>query len=450
MKQVERHPARHKRVSGGRRIRKTEFGMMWLLKRILTSPYRGEGWYTAPTFRWAKRIVWNRLNEFLEKQPVKVKVGENATDLIIRLVDNKFIVLVGMDKYDSLRGGGPIAVLNDEKPYSHPKGFREVIDLAISDKRSPTLDLGTPRGRNHWYQDWLEGDGPDRDPETMSWQFKTADIGTVPPEELARYQPGGIRAMTKDLYQQEWEGEFLGYVGLLFPEFVNRDWPSGNIISPGEFHAIAHKCWHFGSIDWGFADEAVLHWWAKTPENGLILYGEVVISNRTPRAFVQYAKMHRRLPQIAFGDPSIFNKPQDGGTSVGDQLIQAGLRVTRADNRFQPSITHLRTLCELRDVDVFPRLAIVAGRAPRAVNNLCLLQTEDVSDTGGGFKKDVDCHAADSMRYGAMTIYTGEHDNGPQEIVPAAHGIPPSKRNKSFGLDMDEPQYDSDTGWPID
>lgn len=384
-----------------------------------------------------------RLNEMLDNQPVRLKVGDgNATDLVVPIIGGKYIRIVGMDKYDILRSGGPIAVANDEKAYSAPQGFTDVIDPAIADKQSPTLDVSTPRGRTHFYQSFLEGWGEHRLEDTMSWKIRTEDVGTVPKSELAKYKPGGSKQMTPEFYAQEWEGDFLGYEGLVFPEFIGRAWPAGHLMPWSQFQGLKKGSFIYGSLDWGFSDETVLLWWAKTPQNQVIVFDELCVKNRTPAQVVALARSKAPLPGIVYADPACWQS-HDGTRTVGDQFLQAGLRVVRADHRFQPSIEHIRTMMTIIRQDVQPQFMIVEGSAPKLVENMSLLEDNDLQPGGGGFKNHADCHAADSARYGAMTVYAGAR--APQAEKKPTYGPLYRPRNDEDGV-----RYHPVSGRPLD
>ena len=97
----------------GRRFGKTYLASIELL-RAASSPGRMV-WYLGPTYKQAKRIVWNRLKE-LTRPYWKWKPSE--TDLSITLSWGSVIALRGADQYDSLRGDG----LDFVVPCTQPAG----------------------------------------------------------------------------------------------------------------------------------------------------------------------------------------------------------------------------------------------------------------------------------------------------------------------------------------
>jgi hypothetical protein len=367
-------------------------------------------------------VIWDWINAEIQKFPVKLKIGENAQDLVIRLMGGKILRLIGMDKFEGNRGGHPGSVVNDEKSYAREQGFKEVIDPAIANAQAPTLDLFTPQGRNHAHRAWATGrndSGEKRDPDVLSWKIPTELVGTVAQKEIDQYRPGGLKAMPPAMFLQEWCGEASTQEGLVFPDFIYRKWPMGHLLPAEMWNDVRQGASTFCSLDYGFGDLAVLHWWAKTPGNRLVLYDEVSGKNMTGEQFVKMAYRRRRLPRIIHADPNLWQRQKDGREAVADQFIMAikkmGIRtgLTPADNRFQPSLGHLREMMTMDedDDDAMPQFMILEGTCPLAIKNLCELETTDYKDGGGGFREGVDCHAADSIRYGAMTVYIGASED---------------------------------------
>lgn len=451
---VQVHPARTKNVNGGRGIWKTRYVMPWLTAEVMASKYTGEGWHTFPNYAQAKRSAWEDWNTFLEEQPTRIKLSENSTDLLIRLINKKAIRLVGMDNYQDLRSGHPIAVGNDERAYAKAQGYVEVVDPAGANKQAKVLNVTTPRGNNHWRRTYNLGvPGPNQVPDTMSWTFTQPEVGTISVAELARYQPGGDLEMSPDLYRQEWLAEFLEYEGLVFPEWISKVWPEGHFMSQAEWMQVRGSCYHFGSMDWGFADKTVLLWLAKTPQGRLIAYKELSINNRTPAQIVAMARAQcvepDKLPQIVYLDPSAWSRESDG-KSVAEKFMLAGLRCLKADNRFQAGVEHLRTMMAMERLDTQPFFMIVQGTCPETSGDFALLDDLQLAPAGGGFKKHAKCHGADAARYGAMSMYTrGRHI--PQEAAAPKRGPAylPWLQSEEGRDQPQEPELNPLTGTPI-
>ncbi|MBZ4252060.1 hypothetical protein LAJ57_14255, partial [Streptococcus pneumoniae] len=68
----------------------------------------------------------------------------------------------------------------DEFADMKPSAWEEVIRASLSDKRGGALFIGTPKGRNHFYDLFNQ-----EDPEWKSWHFTTADNPLIHPDEIA-------------------------------------------------------------------------------------------------------------------------------------------------------------------------------------------------------------------------------------------------------------------------
>ena len=372
---------------------------------------------------------------------------------MIRLIDGKGIILVGMDNYDALRGIHPVAACNDEKAYSPIQGFSEVLDLALANKRAKQLHLSTPKGRQHFYRTFMKGWGDSAITNHKSWIFSQEEVMTVPYTELLRYMPGkgGDKEMTPDLYAQEWCGQFLGYEGLVFPEFVPRLWPEGHLLSMSDWNAIRDQCYIFGACDWGFADETVYLWCARTTDNRLIVFKEFTVKNRTPEQVVGLLRGKHALPDVTFLDPSCWDRESDG-RSVADKFINAGMHCNKADNRFQASIQHIRMMQTQTNSSDYYRFMMVEGSTPRLSQNFAELEDNHLEPAGGGFKRHADCHAADAARYGSMTMWAGAPIViNTETLVSRGPIYIPGQQDIGVGDDAErEPEFHPISGRPLD
>src|SRR5713101_5245430 len=76
----------------------------------------------------------------------------NETDLTIELVSGGTISLRGADNYDSLRGDGLDFLVLDEYASMNREAWTEVLRPALSDREGHALFIGTPHGRNHFFE----------------------------------------------------------------------------------------------------------------------------------------------------------------------------------------------------------------------------------------------------------------------------------------------------------
>lgn len=178
----------------GRRFGKTYLALVELCQ---AASIRGHlVWYVAPTLKQAKRVAWRALKKMTRDYWAETP---NETDLRIELVWGGTICLRGADNYDSLRGDGLDFLVLDEYALTAPEAWVEVLRPALADRQGGALFIGTPQGRNHFYDlvESVEGRS-----DWKTFHFTTAEGGNVPPEEL--------ESATHDLDERTFRQEFLG------------------------------------------------------------------------------------------------------------------------------------------------------------------------------------------------------------------------------------------------
>ncbi len=154
--------------------------------------------FLAPTYTQAKSIAFDYLTYYSQDIPgVKVSISE----LSVTYPNGGQVRLYGADNPDSLRGLYFDGVVFDEYGLMPPKVFSEVIRPALSDRQGWALFLGTPAGKNQFYEVIQQAQ---RDPTWFYAMHKASETGIIPPEEL----DAARKDMTADEYAQEYECSF--------------------------------------------------------------------------------------------------------------------------------------------------------------------------------------------------------------------------------------------------
>src|SRR6266853_6968658 len=143
---VFRCPERFRVLVAGRRFGKTFLALVELCQAAW-APGR-KVWYVAPTYKQAKRIAWKTLKQMTKGYSAS---KPNETDLTIELACGGTISLRGADNYDSLRGDGLDFIVLDEYASMAPEAWTEVVRPMLSDRQGKALFIGTPHGRNHFF-----------------------------------------------------------------------------------------------------------------------------------------------------------------------------------------------------------------------------------------------------------------------------------------------------------
>lgn len=205
--------SRFRAVVAGRRFGKTFLSTGEML-RAATSGKNKNCWYVAPTYGSAKDIAWDML---IHTIPMEYIAKRNESALVLKLINGSTISLKGAEKPDNLRGRALDFVVLDEFADMRPEAWYEVIRPSLSDRQGGALFIGTPKGRNHFYD--LYAKGLDGDADWESWQYTTLDGGNVPEEE--------IKAAMSDLdertFKQEYMAEFVNYSGIIYYGFKREE-----------------------------------------------------------------------------------------------------------------------------------------------------------------------------------------------------------------------------------
>jgi terminase large subunit-like protein len=187
---------RFRMVVAGRRFGKTYLALTELI-RGAAGPGR-LAWYVAPTIKQGRRISWKPLKEMTRPYWA---AKPNETDLRIDLVWGGTICVRGADNYDSLRGDGLDFLVLDEFASMAPEAWTEVLRPALADKQGRALFIGTPHGRNHFFD--LYEAAKER-PNWATFQYTTEEGGNVTQEELE----SATHEMDERTYRQEFQARF--------------------------------------------------------------------------------------------------------------------------------------------------------------------------------------------------------------------------------------------------
>ena len=201
--------SRFKTVVAGRRFGKTYLSVNMLLQAAVTGKDK-HCWYVAPTYGSAKEIAWDMLIHTIPQEYIS---RTNESSLMLRLINGSVISLKGAEKPNNLRGRALDFVVLDEFADMRPEAWFEVIRPSLSDRQGSAVFIGTPKGRNHFYDLWAKGvDGAN---DWSSFQYTTLAGGNVSESEIQAAR-GDLDERT---FNQEYCAEFVTYSGLLYYAF---------------------------------------------------------------------------------------------------------------------------------------------------------------------------------------------------------------------------------------
>ena len=176
--EVWEDPARFKIVAAGRRTGKSRLAA-WLLIVNALQTKKGTVFYVAPTQGQARDIMWDTLMEL--GRPVIA--SSHINNLQIKLINGATISLKGGDRPETMRGVSLAFLVLDEYADIRPDVWEQILRPALADQKGHALFIGTPMGRNHFYDLYKYATLGD-DPSYAGWHFTSYDNPLLDPEEI--------------------------------------------------------------------------------------------------------------------------------------------------------------------------------------------------------------------------------------------------------------------------
>lgn len=217
--------SRFKIVAAGRRFGKTVFSVIRCFEEALATQTRygltldssSEVIYVGIDREQAKRNAWPYFKQFAQEI-------EAATGLEVRTLEKTSLVvlppelggcrirLLGMDDPDAARGMKLRFAVLDEYADMPPRVWPEIIRPALADVRGGALFIGTPKGRNHFYD--LVEEAIEQD-EWAVFNYSMDDNPMIDRDERKALAMEYARG-SQDLYDQEIQAKFIASSGQLF------------------------------------------------------------------------------------------------------------------------------------------------------------------------------------------------------------------------------------------
>jgi predicted phage terminase large subunit-like protein len=199
---------RFKVVAAGRRTGKSRLAA-WLLIINALQCDKGHVWYIANTQGQARDVLWQVLLELGNP----VIESSHVNNMQIRLVNGATISLKGADRPETMRGVSLKYVVLDEYGSMKPEVWEQIIRPALADQKGSALFIGTPFGRNHFYELFTYGN-TGKDLEFKSWHFTSFDNELLDPKEIEAAR----KSMSSFAFRQEFMASFEAASGGIFKE----------------------------------------------------------------------------------------------------------------------------------------------------------------------------------------------------------------------------------------
>ena len=341
-------------VVAGRRFGKTFLSSIELVTNAIKGKDR-HCWYVAPTYKAAKEIAWDMLIASVPREYIR---KTNETSLTIELINGSTISLKGAEKPDNLRGRSLDFVVLDEFADMRPEAWFEVLRPSLSDRQGSALFIGTPKGRNHFYDLWTRG--ADKEPGWSSYQFTTIDGGNVSESEIEQAK----RDLDERTFNQEYQAQFVNYSGIIYYNFSRQE----SVRKVDEVSDILHIGMDF-NLD---PMSAVV---ATKDGDTLHIFDEIVIYGSNTDEICD--EIHTRYPDkrfIVYPDPASRQRKTSAGGRTDLSILQnAGFTVkvrnshTSIRDRINAVNSRLKSTDGVRHVYIDPKCKQVIQSLERQV-----------------------------------------------------------------------------------
>jgi phage terminase large subunit len=343
--------------------------------------------YIAPYFNQSKAIAWDYVKQFTAPIP---GMKYNESELRADFPNGARLRLFGADNYDSMRGLYFDAVVLDEPADFPVSAWPTVIRPALSDRKGKATFIGTPKGKNDFWETYHNAQ---TDPNWFCAMHKASETHILDEEELAE----ALRTMGEDRYAQEFECSFEAAIqGAYYGTEMKRVTEDGRIMRVPYDRALG----------------VITAWDLGVGDSTAIWFAQVVGSGAEFRIIDYYENSGVGLDHYA-------RVLQDKGYIYDSHILPHDVQVKELGT----GKSRLETLDALgiRTVEVAPKLMIDDGiQAVRSMLDKCYFDEErcdrgiealrqyqrDFDEKGktwrGRPKHDWTSHGADAFRYLAV------------------------------------------------
>jgi len=201
-------PARFKVIAAGRRTGKSRLAAYKLIVEALSST-KGQVFYVAPTQGQARDIMWQALLEIGHS----VIASSHINNLQIKFINGAVLALKGADRPETMRGVSLKYLVMDEYADMKPEVWEQILRPALADQKGGAMFIGTPMGRNHFYELYTYASVGD-DETFNGFHFTSYDNPLLDADEIEAAK----KSMSSFSFRQEFMASFEAMGGELFKE----------------------------------------------------------------------------------------------------------------------------------------------------------------------------------------------------------------------------------------
>lgn len=242
-----------------RRCGKTVACIMDLIDAALRSKKSSPRFaYIGPYYSQTKAVAWDYMKQFTHMIP---NVAINESELRVDFPTGGRVRLFGAENFNALRGLYLDGVVLDEYADMDPRVWPEVIRPALSDRKGWAVFIGTPKGRNGFYDIWSGNPetgwpGALESPDWFHLMLKASETQILDKAEL----DDARRTMTPEQYAQEYECSFdAAIIGSYYgKDIADLDEAKRITAVPWERQLLVDTAWDLG------LDDATAVWFFQT------------------------------------------------------------------------------------------------------------------------------------------------------------------------------------------
>lgn len=215
--------------------------------------------YIGPTYTQGKAVAWDYMQYYARPIP---GTTFNQSELRVDYPNQGQCRIFGADNPDALRGIYLDRAVLDEYGLHPAKTFSEVIGPTLVDRGGSALFLGTPNGKNQFYDiaQHAKAEEAAGNPDWFFREYKASQTGLLDAEYL-----GSARAvMTADEYAQEFECSFEASVkGAIYAKELEQARAAGRVtVVPYDPALPVDTDWDLGVGD------AMAIWFSQSTRSG--------------------------------------------------------------------------------------------------------------------------------------------------------------------------------------
>jgi hypothetical protein len=199
--------------------------------------------YLSPFLKQSKAVAWDYLRDAMS--PLR-RLGATAheSELRVDYPNGGQVRLYGADNPDAMRGIYLDGIVLDEYADMDPRVWSEIIRPALADRQGWAVFIGTPKGRNAFFEQWRRANSEE---DWYSIMLKASETGLIPESELALAR----RDLSDEQYAQEFECSFdAAIVGSYYGKLMGSAEADKRIAGvPYDPAALVWTSWDLGIRD---------------------------------------------------------------------------------------------------------------------------------------------------------------------------------------------------------